>query len=56
MMKNCRAFGTGKHYQSISAHGIYAAIGVDKCVALPMLHAFTGCDAVSSYSGRGMKT
>ncbi len=50
------AFGTGKNYRVISAHGIYAAIGVDKCLALPMFHAFTECDTVSSFSGRGKKT
>ena len=50
------AFGTGKNYRVISAHGIYAAIGVDKCLTLPMFHAFTGCDTVSSFSGRGKKT
>ena len=50
------AFGTGKNYRVISAHGIYAAIGLDKCLALPMFHAFTGCDTVSSFSGIGKKT
>ena len=28
------AFGTGKNYRMISAHGIYAGIGVDKCLAV----------------------
>ena len=27
-----------------------------KCLALPMFHAFTGCDTVSSFSGREKKT
>ena len=36
------AFGTGKNHQVISAHGIYAPIGVKKCLAL----------TVSSFSGR----
>ncbi len=45
------AFCTGKHYRLISAHGIYAAIGVDKSLARPMFHALTGCDTVSSFSG-----
>ena len=44
------AFGTGNNYRVISAHGIYAVIGVEKCLALPMFHAFTGCDTVSSFS------
>ena len=50
------AFGTKKSYRVISAHGIYTAIGVQKSLALPMFHAFTGCDTVSSFSGRGKKT
>ena len=51
----CVAFGTGKNYWMISAHGIYAALGEEKSLALPMFHAFTGCDTVSSFSGRGKK-
>ena len=50
------AFGTGKNYRMISAHGIYAALGEEKSLALPMFHAFTGCDTVSSFSDRGKKT
>ena len=49
------AFGIGKNYRMISAHGIYAALGEEKSLALPMFHAFTGCDTVSSFSGRGKK-
>ena len=49
------AFGTGKNYRMISAHGIYAALGEEKSLALPMFHALTGCDTVSSFSGRGKK-
>ena len=50
------AFGTGKNYRMIPAHGIYDKIGVEKCLALPMFRVFTGCDTVSSFSGRGKKT
>ena len=50
------AFGTGKHYRLITAHKICAAIGLDKCLALPMFHAFTGCDTGSCFSGRGKRT
>ena len=49
-------FGTGKNYRVISAHGIYAPISVEKYLALPMFHEFTGCDTVSSFSGKGKKT
>ena len=50
------AFGTAKHYRLIPAHKICAAVGLDKCLALPMFHAFTGCDPVSCFSGRGKRT
>ena len=50
------AFGTGKNYRLIPAHRICTAIGHIKCLALPMSHAFTDCDTVSSFSGRGKKT
>ncbi len=49
------AFGTGKHYRLIPVHEICAAIGQTKSLALPMFHALTGCDTVSSFSGRGEK-
>jgi hypothetical protein len=48
------AFGTGKHYRLIPAHRICTAIGHVKCLALPIFHAFTGCD--TSFSSRGKKT
>ena len=48
------AFGTGKNFRLIPAHEIYTAIGCTKSLALPMFHAFTGCDTVSSFSKDGM--
>lgn len=50
------AFGTGKHYRIIPAHKIGSAIGHEKCLSLPMFHAFTGCDTVSCFAGRGKIT
>ena len=32
------------------------ALGSDRCVALPMFHAFTGCDTVSCLGSRGKRT
>ena len=32
------------------------ALGTRKVQALPMFHALTGCDTVSSFVGRGKKT
>ena len=41
------AFGTGKHLRYIPAHEIATSLGAEKAQALPMFHAFTGCDTVS---------
>ncbi|GFO04549.1 hypothetical protein PoB_003105400 [Plakobranchus ocellatus] len=41
------AFGTGKHLRYIPAHDIAKELGYEKARALPMYHAFTGCDTVS---------
>jgi len=35
------AFGAGKSFRFIAAHEIAKALGPDRCVALPMFHAFT---------------
>ena len=50
------AFGVGKNFRFIAAHEIANALGPDRCVALPMFHAFTGCDTVSFFGDRGKKT
>jgi hypothetical protein len=50
------AFGTGKNFRHLAAHEMAKALGPDRCIALPMFHAFTGCDTVSSFGGRGKKT
>ena len=40
----------------MAAHKIARGLGPDRSIALPMFHAFTGCDTVSSFGGRGKKT
>uniref|UniRef100_UPI00358E0007 uncharacterized protein n=1 Tax=Myxine glutinosa TaxID=7769 RepID=UPI00358E0007 len=50
------AFGTGKNFCYIAAHELSATLGPDKAKALPIFHAITGCDTVSSFAGRGKKT
>ena len=50
------AFGTGKHLRYIPAHEIATSLGAEKAQTLPMFHAFTGCDTVSSFAGKGKKT
>ena len=49
-------FGTGKHLSYIPAHEIATSLGAEKAQALPMFHAFTGCDTVSLFAGKGKKT
>ena len=46
------AFGTGKHLRYIPAHDIARELGYEKAPSLPMFHACTGCDTVSSFAGR----
>jgi hypothetical protein len=49
------SFGTGKNVHHIQIHEIVAALGPSKSRAIGMLHAFTGCDSVSSFSRRGKR-
>ena len=50
------AFGTGKNFKYIAAHNIATGLGPEKACALPLFHALTGCDTVSSFNGHGKKT
>lgn len=50
------AFGVGKHYRYIPIHEIASSIGPEKSAALPVFHAFTGCDQTSFLLGCGKKT
>ena len=50
------AFGVGQHFRYIPAHEVATSLGPSKAMALPMFHAFTGCDTVSSFGSRGEKT
>lgn len=50
------AFGTGKIFRFLAAHEMARALGPDQCKALPISHAFSGCDAVSCFGGRGKRT
>ena len=47
-------FGTGKHFRLLPVYDICVTLGTQKCFALPMFHAFTGCDTVSSFTGKGI--
>jgi hypothetical protein len=50
------AFGTGNFFRYLAAHEMALALGPERSLALPFFHAFTGCDTVSSFNGRGKKT
>ena len=50
------AFDAGKNFRYLPAHEMADTLGPDRCVALPMFHAFTGCDTVSCFGGRGKCT
>ena len=50
------AFGTGKHFRYIPIHEIAVSLGPQKSQALPIFHAYTGCDTVSSFSTRSKKS
>ena len=50
------AFGTGKSFRYFAAHEIAAGLRPEKTRALPLFHALTGCDNVSSFVGHGKKT
>ena len=50
------AFGTGRHLRYIPTHLIALSLGPVKSKVLPMFHAYTGCDTVSSFANRGKKT
>ena len=50
------AFGTGSYFRYIPAHKIAFAMDSRICATLPDFHAFTGCNTVSSYGGKGKKT
>ena len=50
------SFGTGKNQHLLLIHSISDAIGAAKCNGLPFFHAFTGCDQVSFFTGKGKKS
>ena len=50
------ALGVGKHFRYVAVHEIAQSLEPAKAVCLPLFHAFTGCDQVSSFYGRSKKT
>ena len=49
-------FAVGKSIRFLAAHEMARTLGHDRCMALPMFHAFTGCDTVSCFAGRGKRS
>ena len=49
------AFGVGESFHLIATHEIANALGPQRCMALSMFHAFTGCDTVSYFGGKREK-
>jgi hypothetical protein len=44
-----------RHKRWLPVHEYVANLGEDTCAAFPFWYAFTGCDTVSSFCGRGKK-
>ena len=50
------AFGHGSKVRYIPCHEIAVSLGPDASRGLLFLHAFSGCDTVSSFRGIGKRT
>lgn len=50
------AFGVGSNFRYIAVHEMVSTMSPSECLTLPVFHAFTGCDTVSTFAGRGKKT
>ena len=50
------AFGSGRAYQNLNINTIRTELGAEKASALPGFHAFTRCDTIPGFFGRGKKT
>ena len=50
------ALGTKSYFRYIPIHKVVNGMDPRTCTVLPVFHAFTGCDTVSSFGGRGKKT
>ena len=49
------AIGSGKKFIYYHINRIYESLGMNKSLALPVFHCFTGCDTTSAFFGRGKK-
>lgn len=49
-------YGVGKHKRFLPIHQYAEKLGTEICDGILFWHAFTGCDTVSAFAGRGKKT
>ena len=47
------AFGMGRHFCFYHVNSICAYLGKERSQALPVFHAYTGCDTTSAFHGKG---
>ena len=50
------AFGTGTKFRHIHVNTMCNVLGIEKSIALPVFHSFTGCDTASTFFGKGKKS
>ena len=50
------SFGTGPSHKYIDASDIGSKLGPEKCRALMLFHAYTGCDTTSYFRSKGKKS
>ena len=50
------AFGRGSKFRCINVMKLMKFLGKEKARGLPIFHAFTGCDTVSFFAGRGKRS
>ena len=56
MELRCGSHLVEKHTCYIAAHEIAKTLGLNMSTSLPFFHAFTGCDTVSCFNGKGKRT
>lgn len=47
------AFGIGPNLRYLAVNEIVSRLGPERATSLPVFDAFTGCDTVSCFSGKG---
>ena len=50
------AFAMGKNYRFYQINAICESLGEPQSRALPVFHAFSGCDTTSAFNGKGKKS